>query len=170
MSVKQNLAKFGSKFAFNFFLETMHGPMINGLKEYLSDIKPEDIPDMVKNEKFPSLDNLNLSFAADNIEHIEKISLIRLVKFLAEARPDLVKAIQDTGEAGAGYLAKLRRSMLDRIKNTEFKPEKDMVMVTCDKCQRQIPMPRDKVATLKECPFCHEPADGGQKTEEETES
>lgn len=170
MSLKKGLKKFGSEFAFNFFLETMHGPIIDGLKDYLSDIKPSDIPDLVAKEKFPSIDHLDLGFAADNIEHLEKISLLELVEFLAEARPDLVQAIQNMGEAGAAYMAKLRQHLISKIKNAEFKKEEDMVMVTCTSCKRKIPMPRDKVADLKECPFCHEPADGGQKPGEETET
>lgn len=169
MSIKKGITKFGSRFAFEFFLETMHGPMINGLREYLRDIKAEDIPDMVKKEKFPPLDHLDLSFVGENIEHIGKISLVRLVEFIAEARPDLIEAIQNRGEAGAAYLAKLRQHMLNRIKGAEFKPEQDMVIVTCDKCKRQIPMPRDKAANLTECPFCHAPAGGEEKAEDEPE-
>jgi len=170
MSIKKGLAKFGNRFAFEFFLETMHGSMIKGLKEYLRDIKAEDIPSMVKKEKFPPFDHLDLSFAGENIEHIEKISLVRLVEFISEARPDLVEAILNKGEAGATYLAKLRLNLINRIKGADFKPEQEVVLATCDKCKKQWPVPKDKVSSITECPFCHEKADGEKEPEESEES
>jgi len=152
--VPRQLGKFGSRFAFEFFLETMHEPIIQGLRKYLSGIRAEDIPTMVRAGKFPAIEHLNLSAVGDNIEHIEKISLVRLVEFIAEARPDLVAAIQDIGESGADYLVKLRQHILVRIKGSEFKKEDDMVLAHCDKCGKKWPVKKAEAASIRECPFC----------------
>lgn len=166
MAIKKSLGKFGSRFAFEFFLETMHDSMIQGLKKYLSPIKAEDIPAMIREGSFPPMENLDLSAVGDNVEHIEKISLLRLVEFIAEARPDLVTAIQDMGDAGAEYLVKLRLHILNRIKHAEFKPEEAMVMAQCDVCGKKWPVPKEKASSIKECPFCHA---GGEEKQEKQE-
>jgi len=170
MSITKGFAKFGSRFAFEFFLETMHGPMIEGLRQYLSSISVEDIPAMVRNEKFPSIDKLDFSFIGENIQHIERISLLRMVEFIAEARPDLMGVIQNLGGEGAAYMAKLRQYLLDHVKSIEFKPEGDMVLATCDECKRQWPVPREKAESINECPFCHHKADEKKEPEESEES
>ncbi len=167
--VPKQLARFGSRFAFEFFLETMHDSIIKGLKRYLSGISAEDIPGMVRSERFPSLAHLDLSEVGDNVAHIEKISLLRLVEFIAEARPDLVAAIQEQGESGVGYMVKLRQHILDRIKQIEFKPEQDMVLASCDKCGKQWLVPKDKAADIRECPFCGTGGDEGVEERKEGE-
>jgi len=170
MSIKKGLSKFGNWFAFEFFLETMHGPIVEGLRQYLSSMSAADIPDMVQNIKFPPINKLDFSFVGENIEHVERIPLVRLVEFIAEARPDLIEAIQNLGEKGATYLAKLRQHLLDHVKSAEFKPEGDMVLATCDNCHKQWPVPRDKAESIDECPFCHHKADEKKKPEESEES
>jgi len=152
--VPRQLGKFGSRSAFEFFLETMHEPIIQGLRKYLSGIRAEDIPTMVRAGKFPAIEHLNLSAVGDNIEHIEKISLVRLVEFIAEARPDLVAAIQDMGEPGAEYLAKLRQHILGRVKSSEFKKEEDTVLAHCDECGKKWPVKKAEAASIRKCPFC----------------
>ncbi len=167
MSIKKSLGKFGSRFAFEFFLESMHDSIIGGLKKYLSSISASDIPAMVRKGQFPPLAHLDFSVIGDNIEHIEKISLVRLVEFIAEARPDLAAAIQDMGPAGAEYVVKLRAHILDKIRQSatvkEFKPEKDMVFAHCDKCGKKWPVPKGEAMTITKCPFCG----AGEKEEKE---
>ncbi|MDD4984467.1 MAG: hypothetical protein PHQ43_01560 [Dehalococcoidales bacterium] len=167
MAIKKSLGKFGSRFAFEFFLETMHDSIIQGLKKYLSSINAGDIPTMVRKGQFPPLAHLDFSVIGDNIEHIEKISLVRLVEFIAEARSDLAAAIQDMGPAGAEYMVKLRTHILDKIRQSavakEFKPEKDMVFAHCDECGKKWPVPRQAASSITKCPFCG----AGEKEEKE---
>lgn len=167
MAIQRKLGKFGSRFAFEFFLETMHGEIIKGLKRYLDSITAEDIPAMVKEERFPPLEHLDLSAVGDNIEQIEQISVLRLMEFIAEARPDLATAIQKLRKAGAVYMVKLRLHMLKRIKHAEFKLEENIVLAHCDKCNNSWPVPKDKAASITKCPFC-EPEES-KPSEVETE-
>jgi len=158
MAVKESLRKFGSRFAFEFFLETMHDSVIKGLKKYLSSTRAEDIPSMVRKSRYPSVKHIDSSVVSDNVEHIEKISLLRLMEFIAEARPDLAMEIQNMGDAGAKYLAKLRIHFLDKLRQSaggeEFKPGEDMVLAHCDKCGKKWPVKREKGAAITKCPFC----------------
>lgn len=154
MAIKESLGKFGSRFAFEFFLETMHDAIIQGFKKYLSSITVEDIPAMVRKGRFPPLEHLDLSALGDNGEHIEKISLLRLMEFIAEARPDLAMAIQEMGDAGAEYMAKLRLHILGLLKHAEFKPEENVVLAHCDKCGKKWPVKKDEASSITKCPFC----------------
>jgi len=154
MTIKKSLGKFGSRFAFEFFLETMHDSIIQGLKKYLNTIKAEDIPAMVRDGRFPELAHLDLSAIGDNTEHIEKISVVRLVEFIAEARPDLATAIMSLGDTGAGYMVKLRLHILGLLKRTEFKPDEDVVLAHCDKCGKKWPVKKDEAESITKCPFC----------------
>lgn len=158
MSIKERFGKLGSRFAFEFFLETMHDSMVQGLKNYLSSIKTEDFADMVRSDKFPSVEKLDFSVAKENIQHIEKISLLRIMEFIADARPDLAEVIQNQQEQGALYLGNLRVHILNRIRQSsmqkEFKPQADTVMARCDKCEREWPVTKEEAAAITECPFC----------------
>ena len=132
MPNKSGMIKFGSRFLFEFFLETMHGPMLEGFRKYLSSISAEDIPGMVHKGQFPPVEDIDFSAVAGNVEHIEKISLLRFMEFIAEARPDLAGAIQDEDKAGAEYIADLRVYLLGKIRQpaegNEFKLEEGMVL------------------------------------------
>ncbi|MBU1067188.1 hypothetical protein KKE60_05345 [Patescibacteria group bacterium] len=163
VKISRQLSKFGNRFAFEFFLETAHDAIVQGLERYLNDITPEKIRDMVRNGEFPSIKHLNLAAVGDNLEHIEKISLVRLVEFIGEARPDLVTAIQDMGEEGVAYLVKLRQHILDRLKNTEFKLEQGMVLAHCEECGKKWPIKKEEAGSIKKCPFC---GDGGEENPE----
>ena len=163
MAIKKSLVKAGTSFAFWFFVEVMHDAIIKGLRDYLTPIKPEDIPRMVRKGEFPPLESLDFSAVGDNVEHLEKISLVTLVEYLAEARPDLVKAILDMDKRGAEYLAKLRLHLLKLVKHpekplaesTKYEPKGEMVKATCDQCGRSFAVPKAEAETIKECPFCH---------------
>ena len=158
MSVKTSLGKFGNRFAFEFFLETMYVSIIQELKKYLSDTKAEDIPAMIRKGEFPSSKHLDFSAVGDNIEHVKKISLLRLMEFFAEARPDVAQAIQDRGNAGAEYMVKLRIHLLDKIRQSAgdkgFRSQEDTVMAHCDKCDRRWPVKKEEFSSIEVCPFC----------------
>jgi len=159
--LKKRAKKFGSRFAFEFFIEVMHDQIVKALQKYLSSIQPEAIRSMVRKSRFP-LEKLDFSALSDNIEHLEKISLVRLMEFVAEARPDLATAIQDMGMPGAKYIAKLRLHILDQIKHPEkelakstaYEPKEKMKLATCDKCGKSWPVPEAEAASIVECPFC----------------
>lgn len=163
MAVKKRLVEAGSSFAFWFFVEMMHDQIVKGLRKYLVSIQPEDIPRMVRKGEFPPLEDLDFSALTDNVEHLEKISLVTLVEYLAEARPDLVTAIQDLNKRGAEYLAKLRLHLLDLVKHPE-KPlaestkyeskEGELVRATCDKCGKSWAVPKAEASSIDICPFC----------------
>ena len=169
--MKRRLGKFGSRFAFEFFIEAMHDPIVKSLRKYLAGIQPDDIPGMVRKGRFPPLEKLDFTAVSDNAEHFEKISLVRLMEFIAEARPDLATAIQDMGMPGAEYLAKLRLHLIELVKHpekalaksTEYEPKGKMKLATCDNCGKSWPVPEAEVASIKECPFC------GEKQGEEVE-
>ena len=156
MSLSKKIQTFGSRFAFEFFIEGMHGVIIKGLKDYLSSIKSTDIPLMVRDGKFPPLEHLDLSVVGDNVQHLEKVDLLRLMEFIAEARPDIAAEIQNLGQTGVDYLIKLRQHIINKIKGVEFKPKENTVMAHCDQCNNQWPVQKDKALSLKaeDCPFC----------------
>ncbi len=164
VKIPRQISKFGSRFAFEFFLETAHDAIVQALQRYLSNITSEKIRIMVRNGEFPSIKHLNLAAVGDNLEHIEKISLMRLVEFIGEARPDLVTAIQDMGEEGVGYLVKLRQHILDRLKNAEFKLEQGMVLAHCEECGKKWPVKKEKAASIEKCPFCGAGGEENSKT------
>ena len=174
MTIKKRAKKAASSWAFWFFVEMGHDQIIKGLREYLASMHPEDIPRMVKKGEFPPLEDLDFSAVGDNIEQLEQVPLFSpnddgdppgLVEYLAEARPDLVKAIQKMGMQGAEYLVQLRLHLLDLIKHpekplaesTEYetKVEEGMVQATCDQCGKSFPVPKAEADSIKECPFCH---------------
>lgn len=167
MAVKKRLGKLGSRFAFEFFVEMMHEQIVKALRKYLRGIAPKDMTAMVSEGRFPPLEKLDLTAVSDNAEHFEKISLVRLMEFIAEARPDLATAIQDMGMPGAEYLAKLRLHLIDLVKHpekelaksTDYKSEEKMKLATCDKCHKSWPVPEDKASSIEECPFCKAPSD-----------
>ena len=162
MAVKKRLGKFGRRLTSEFFIETMYDQIVKGLKKYLAGIQPDDIPGMVKEVRFPPLRKLDLSAVSDNAEHFEKVSLVRLVEYVAEARPDLASAIQDMGMPGAEYLAKLRLHLIELVKHpekalaksTDYKSEEKMKQATCDKCGKSWPVPEAEASSIEECPFC----------------
>jgi len=159
--VKQRLGKFGSTLAFEFYLKTIHAAMIEGIRKYLTSIKPEDIPAMIRENRFPPLEHLDLSAVSDNSEHLERITPNRLIDFIAEARPDLIIAIQDMGNQGGKYMLKLHLHLLDLMKHpekamgksTDYAPKKEMVQATCDQCGKSWPVPKDS-PSIDKCPFC----------------
>ena len=157
MAIKKKLGKFGNRFLFEFVLEEAHDSIIQGFKKYLSSIRSEDVPSMVAKGKFPPLDHLDLSFIGDNIEYIEAISVLRLMEFIAEARPDIAKAIQ-RAETGAEYMVGLHRHIINKLKNSiggkEFKPEDDTVLAHCDKCDKKWPVKKEEAGAITKCPFC----------------
>ena len=160
--LKRRVKKFGSRFAFEFFVEVMHDQIVKALQKYLSSIQPEDIRSMVRKGRFPPLEKLDFSALGDNIEHLEKISLVRLMEFIAEARPDLATVIQGMGMPGAKYIAKLRLHVLDQVKHPEkelakstaYEAKEKMKLATCDKCGKSWPVPEAEAASIEECPFC----------------
>jgi len=164
--MKSRLGKFGSRFAFEFFIETMHGQIVKGLRKYLAGIQPDAIPGMVRKSLFPPLEKLDFTAISDNVEHFEKVSLVRLMELVAEARPDLATAIQDRGMPGAKYIAKLRLHLLDQLKHpekelaksTEYETKEEMARATCDSCNKSWVIPKNEVSKIGECPFCHHPA------------
>jgi len=125
---------------------------------------------MVSEGRFPPLEKLDLTAVSDNAENFERISLVRLMEFVAEARPDLATAIQDMGMPGAEYLAKLRLCLIEQVKHpekalaksTDYKSKEKMKLATCDKCGKSWPVPEDKAASIEECPFCHAGKEEGQ--------
>lgn len=158
--LKKRIKKFGSHFLFEWTLEMMHDGMVKRLREYLAPIQPEDIPRMVRKGQFPPLQNLDFSLVTDNAEYLESITEVRLMEYLAEARPDLATAIQDMGMRGAKYIAKLRLHLLELVKHpeksmaksTDYAPKEEMALATCDKCGKSFPVP--KGTSLDFCPLC----------------
>ena len=158
----QKLRAVGSRFAFELFVELMHDEIVKRLRNYLSAYSPQDIQAMVRENRFPPLENLDFSAVGDNVGHLEKISVVRLVEYLAEARPDLVSAIQDMGMPGAEYLVRLRMHILGLLRHpekplaelTDYKPKEGMKLATCDQCGKSWPVPEAEASSIDKCPFC----------------
>lgn len=159
--VRKRLTKIGSRFAFEFYLGVMHEQILSALRGYLASTKPEDIRRMVKKGEFPRL-SVDASLLGDNVEDLQRVSAVRLMEYLAEARPDLAQAIQDMGAKGADYMAKLRLHLLELVahpekplaESTEYETKQDMVLATCDKCGKRFPVPREEAHSIDKCPFC----------------
>ena len=159
--VRRTLGAFGSRFAFELYVEVMRDQIVEGQRRYLAPLSPEDVRRMVEKGEFPSLDPNALPLDSDN-EHLKRISAVRLMEYLAEARPDLAQTIQGMAEKGAEYMAKLRLHLLDLVthpekplaESTEYETQKGMVKATCDKCGKSWPVPKEEASTIKECPFC----------------
>lgn len=167
------LKKAGGRFAFEFFLEVWHDELINIFRKYLEPMSPEDIPSAIRKKKFPVFSPSDFAKIHDFSEHLEKITVIRLMEFIAEARPDLAKAIQDHGMAGAKYMVLMREHLLDLVKHPEKAmalssghktKEEDIVQATCDACGQSFPVAREDFDKIDKCPFCGSPA----KDESET--
>jgi hypothetical protein len=167
----KSLKKAGGRFAFEFFLEVWHDELIKSFQKYLAQYSPEGIPGMVKKKKFPTFSASDFAEIHDLSEHLERITPLRLLKFLAEARPDLAQAIQEQGMAGAKYVVLLREYLLDLIKHPEkaialspgtAEEKKNLVQATCDACGKSWPVAREDFDKITECPFCNHPQ--GEKT------
>ena len=158
--VMHSLKKVGSRFAFEYFLEVWKPKVVEALRKWLARYTVEDITKMVSRGRFPDTSKLDLSALTDYAEHLEKISIERLVEdFLAPARPDLIQALQEMGMPGAKWLVKLRLHLIDKIKRGEKPteaslPKEDIVIATCDACAKSWPVPRAEFDSIKECPFC----------------
>jgi len=161
--------EFGSTLAFEFYLKTIHGAIIEGFRKCLSSIQPEDIRAMVEEGRFPPLEHLDFSAVSDNTEHLERIDTDRLIDFIVEARPDLVIAIQDMGREGGEYIIKLRLHILGLLKREEFKVEKNVVLAHCDVCGNKWPVNEDEASSITECPFCAKEKDRIEKPPVEDE-
>ena len=148
------MKEFGSTLAFEFYLKTIHGAIIEGFRKCLSSIQPEDIRAMVEEGRFPPLEHLDFSAVSDNTEHLERITTDRLIDFIAEARPDLITAIQDMGIQGGKYIIKLRLHILGLLKHAEFKLEENVVLAHCDKCGNKWPVKKEEASSITKCPFC----------------
>jgi len=164
MAIGKKLGKFGSKFALNFFLETVEPQIIKGLQDYLKDITPQQIHEMVDKVAFPSMGKVNFAVVSDNVDLLENIGVVRLLKYLSKARPDLSNEIQSMGMRGAEYLVKLRAHILNLIRKAavisepvkEMTVEKDLVEIRCDKCGESRMVSREEAATIDKCPACGE--------------
>jgi len=82
VAVKKRLKKFGSRWAFELFVEVMHEQIVKALRKYLRGLEPKDIPAMVSEGRFPPLEGLDLTAVSDNAEQFEKISLVSLWSLL----------------------------------------------------------------------------------------
>lgn len=164
--LKKKAKKFGSRLAFEFFLEVMHPQILEAFKKYLADFSPASIREMVIKKTFPPMDKFDFTQVQGWDEHLSKIGPVRMMKFLAEARPDLAQVIQDSSMDGANWVALLRQELLSRVKQPEKdmassrdyakeqKKEEETVLVTCDKCDKKFSVPKDKVQTIDKCPLC----------------
>ena len=164
MPFKNRLAKLGSHLTFEFFIALIHDDIVKGIKTYLAEIQPDDIRAMIAESRFPPMEHLDFAAVSDNAEYLESIKEIRLMEIIAEARPDLAMAIQDTGMPGAEYIAKLRRHLLNMVKqpekglaeSTDYQPTENMVRATCDKCGKSWAVPKGQASAIDKCPFCHQ--------------
>ena len=161
------MKQFGNTLAFEFYCKTMRSAIIEGFRKYLSQIQPEDIHAMIREGRFPPLEHLDLSAVSDNTEHLERITPRRLIDYIAEARPDLIIAIQDMGVQGGEYIIKLRLHILGQLKHAEFKPDKNVVLAHCDKCDKKWPVKKDEADSITECPFCSGGEDEPEKPPED---
>lgn len=157
--VMPRLKKFGSRVAFEFFIEGWRPQAVIELKKWLSRYSPEDIRNMVNNGEYPDVSKLNFSEASGYIEYIEKISLVRLVEeYLLPARPDLIEAVVEMDAKGAEWLANLRIHLLDKIRNStkpsERTPKDKLVLATCDNCKNSWTVAKEELPNLDKCPFC----------------
>jgi len=160
--LRQKLGEFGSRLAFETYVALMHDQIVGALRGYLAPLKPDGLRRMVQKGEFPPLGMVSSLGEGHNIEYLKGITTLRVVEYLAEARPDLAQVIADLDIQGARYMKDLRQLLLELVshpekslaESTEYETKQDMAKATCDQCGKSWPVPKDEAAAIDKCPFC----------------
>ena len=178
-SLKGTVGETGKAIAVEMYLEMYHGEFINNFRKALMHIKVEDVPLYIYGKKPLPIPPNVWSYAKGFEKQIERIKIERILEWIAEARPEIAKAIMAEGSVGYLYLRELKKSIIQAVENapplTEVqqqqmdqalgqKPEEKstenipMTEVTCDACGYKFTIPTSEKHNIKECPSCGEPA------------
>lgn len=157
-NIAEHFKKISSRFMFEMGLEWFHDQIMEGVRKWLGQYSPEDIRRMVRQRQFPSVPTHYFEQVSGWSQYLEKISVIRLMEMIAEARPELAAAIEEMGMEGAEYMVLLREQFLAWAKDPSQAPvvgEKvDMVKAVCDACGQSWPVKRADFEKIEKCPFC----------------
>lgn len=164
MGIKAFFTRLGVESA----IEEFWPVLTQGLTEWLIPWRADMVPEVVKSGRFPDIDTSGFGAVAPYIGGLSLIPLgamtVRMGEAIKEVRPDLWQALEDCGDEGMFYVAKLTAHLLDLVKHPEkgvmytgHAPRRDTVMVRCESCKKEWPVSKAEVANIKECVFCHTP-------------
>jgi len=147
-------------FAFEMMIEQFWPQIIGGMRRFLAGTTQEQIPGMIKRKEYPYIEPAYFAEASEFIEHLEKVSVVRLTEAINAARPDLVEVLERQGLAGAEYLVALRQHLLECLRDPRRVPaarqkKEEYATARCDKCGRSWPVKKSEASHVTECPFCH---------------
>ena len=115
--VLKKFTALGNRFLFEMYLEYYTPQMVDALKIALARYTIDDVKRMVSSSQFPDISMVDFAALAPYYQHVEKVSLERMVEdLLYPARPDLIQAVLDLGMPGATWLARFRLNFLEKIK------------------------------------------------------
>ena len=161
--LKARAGKFASRFVFELYLADKHDEIIAEIKRWLESYSVDDIDKLVKDNSFPFVPaGIFQMVGEDVVGFIDYINSKRLWEFLVEARPDLAEAI-DSANA-YGWFDSMRKHFTACVKDpssarVQAPVLKDkIVMVHCDSCGNDFPMPKTEAEKLEKCPGCGSPA------------
>lgn len=151
-------------FGVEFMLEQNKPKIIQYAKAYMNGMKAKDIIIfMSSNEPFPVSDDIIELLS----EYKEVVKLYNprnatqmFLEIIGEARPDILTTIMAFEEDGAKWALRSITNVYERI--LDIKPEHQKVQFRCPKCESEITLTEDKLAMIKQCPFCNTPIGGEQ--------
>jgi hypothetical protein len=158
----EHAKKFANRFIFELYLVNAHNEIIEGLQKWLLPFTTDDIRKMIETETYPPLQPAEFAAATPYAEFLEHIDEQRLLEAIAEARPDIMKVIEEMGYQGVLYILKLRAYMLECVKDpskAQASPapalqEEELVKAVCEECGRSWPVKKEEFAKITVCPFC----------------
>lgn len=152
----------GKELAFTAAVEYYKPKIIEGLRDWLKAYSKDELKAMIIRGELPQIPPDVFAEAHGWADYIVKIPIEEVfMELLVPARPEVVQIIQETGQAGSDYIAKLYYYLIDCVKDPEGAqvaasgPKAKIVDVTCSECKKSFPIAEDKVKTLTECPLCH---------------
>lgn len=155
--------------AIETFIEYYYDQIILVIREILKDIKPEDIPTIVR-EKIALPIPPEIITSLKGLEgYLETMDEKRLGSWINDANPEIADALMALGDEGAEYVVRLKGFIIDSIKDTspvqeeaeteeEHAPEDlQMIRVTCKECNEVLVLPKKEAEALEECQNCGAP-------------
>jgi hypothetical protein len=162
-----SLKQAGSEFAFHMGLEIQRDKIVQATREWLSNFTIDQFKTMILKNEMPPISSDMFAEINPYSKFLPSITVEELFELLNDASPELCNMIQSLGEQGAIYIVGLRKYFLKCATHPELAPAivdvgkqkpPEMVKITCDHCKKTFPWQKDKVSSIKACPFCHTPA------------
>jgi len=172
------LKKMGTGLMVELFIEYNKGDIIRSFQDYLRDMMPVDIKNLVEKNQPPPMPPDIFENAKGYDDLINKISVKRFYEFFIEARPDLAEALAETGDAGVAYLLSLKGYIVESVRAgaaaaapdgilaepptaalpeapvQETPPQAQVKYIVCEACHERWPCTPEQFERITVCPFC----------------